>query len=78
VAVSGGTPGVRRNRMIIVEAQEPLIIRLKDEECFTIRKSIKGGYIINTALPVNEKLYGKILIEPDVEPVIMGKPEEEQ
>jgi hypothetical protein len=59
--------------MIIAEIHEPLILRPKNEECFIIKKSIAGGYLITTAWAGEGKLNGKIIIEPGVEPVIREK-----
>jgi hypothetical protein len=56
--------------MIIIEAGEPFVIRPREGECFTIRKSIHGGYVIGIAWAGDGKLNGKIVIEHDVEPII--------
>ena len=63
--------------MIIGEIGEPLILRAKEGECLLMRKSIKGGYVIESALCGDNKFEGKIIIEYDVNPIIRPpKPED--
>ena len=62
--------------MILAEIGEPLILRPTKGECFIISKSEtpKGGYIIRTSWTASDDLDGKIIVEPNVDPIVQKAP----
>jgi hypothetical protein len=48
-------------------------VEICPSQCLMIKKKKSGGYLIESAwIGDDEKLNGKIVIEHDVEPIIMG------
>ena len=60
---------------MLIQVNEPLVVRCVKGECIIISKrgGISPGYEIRIAATELSDVEGKIMIEPDVDPVIIKK-----